>query len=153
MGMSALTLAVEGANDLGFPVLTALVVVPIIGTFVIALIPRSRPEMHRLTSIVTALIAAAISLWVLVEFQTGDPGFQFRVSQTWVSSLDIKFALGIDGISLFLVVLTAILFPLAEAVLDERGQVELCREFTSLENQLGESACLDLARDALARLS
>jgi hemerythrin-like domain-containing protein len=47
----------------------------------------------------------------------------------------------------------AILFPLAEAVLDERGQVELCREFTSLENQLGESACLDLARDALARLS
>ena len=48
------------------------------------------------------------------------------------------------------------LAPLRQSLLGkaiERGQVELCREFTSLENQLGESACLDLARDALARLS
>jgi NADH-quinone oxidoreductase subunit M len=111
--MSAIAFAVEGSNTLTFPVLTALVVIPIIGTAVIALIPRSRPEMHRLTSILTAVITGAVSLWVLVEFQTNDPGFQFVVSQTWVESLDIKFALGIDGISLFLVVLTGILFPIA----------------------------------------
>lgn len=45
-----------------------------------------------------------------------------------------------------------LLFPLADAVLDERGQAELRREFADLEAQLGETACLDLARDALARL-
>ena len=111
--MSIVTFAVEGSNTLTFPVLTALVVIPILGAATIALIPRSRPEMHRLTSILTAVITGAMSLWVLVQFETPDPGFQFVVSQTWVQSLDIKFALGIDGISLFLVVLTGILFPIA----------------------------------------
>jgi hemerythrin-like domain-containing protein len=45
-----------------------------------------------------------------------------------------------------------VLFPLADAVLDERDQAEVCREFANLDAQLGEAACLDLARDALARL-
>ena len=45
-----------------------------------------------------------------------------------------------------------VLFPLADAVLDERDQAEVCREFANLNAQLGEAACLDLARDALARL-
>ncbi len=42
-----------------------------------------------------------------------------------------------------------LLFPLAEAVLDARDQAEVCREFASAETELGETACLDLARDAL----
>jgi hemerythrin-like domain-containing protein len=45
------------------------------------------------------------------------------------------------------------LFPLAEALLDERAQAEVCREFASAETRLGETACLDLARDALARFA
>jgi hemerythrin-like domain-containing protein len=45
-----------------------------------------------------------------------------------------------------------LLFPLADAVLDERDQAELCREFADLETRLGETACLDLAQDVLARL-
>lgn len=109
---NVLLAATEGAAPT-FPVLTALVLLPVIGTIVIALIPRSRPEMHRLTSIITAVTVAALSVWMLWNFETGEAGFQFVVSQTWVSSLDIKFALGVDGISLFLVVLTAILFPIA----------------------------------------
>ena len=46
----------------------------------------------------------------------------------------------------------ALLFPLADAVLDERDQTEVCRQFTDLETQLGQTARLDHARDALARL-
>jgi NADH-quinone oxidoreductase subunit M len=110
--VSAVVVAAEAATT-HFPVLTAMVLLPIIGTVVIALIPRSRPEMHRLASIVTAVATGALSLWVLWSFQTDDPGFQFVVSQTWVEALDIRFALGVDGISLFLVVLTGILFPIA----------------------------------------
>ncbi|HEX6212534.1 MAG TPA: hemerythrin domain-containing protein [Methylomirabilota bacterium] len=45
-----------------------------------------------------------------------------------------------------------ILFPLADAVLDERDQTEVSRQFADLETQLGQTACLDHARDALARL-
>lgn len=46
-----------------------------------------------------------------------------------------------------------LLFPLAEAVLDEREEAEVCREFTRTETELGETACLDLARDAVARFT
>jgi NADH-quinone oxidoreductase subunit M len=111
--MSAALLAAEQSHAVGFPVLTAIVVTPIIGAIVIALIPRSRPDMHRLVSVLTAVMTGAFTLWMMVQFKPHDPGFQFVVSHTWVSSIDIKFALGVDGISLFLVVLTGILFPIA----------------------------------------
>jgi NADH-quinone oxidoreductase subunit M len=97
----------------GFPVLTALVVLPLLGALIIGLIPNSRPDMHRLVAIVTAVAAGAITLYILYAFKVHDGRFQFVVRHTWVSSLDIKFYLGVDGISLFLVVLTGILFPIA----------------------------------------
>jgi NADH-quinone oxidoreductase subunit M len=110
--VSATVLAAEtGASS--FPVLPALVFIPLIGALVIAVLPRRRPELSRQIAILTSLATGVLSIWVLVDFDTSDAGFQFTVSQTWVSSLDIKFFLGIDGVSLFLVVLTGVLFPLA----------------------------------------
>ena len=111
--MLASVLAAEVPHSLGFPVLAVLVLTPLVGALVIGLIPNSRPEMHRLVAIVTSIVAGALSLWVLYAFKLHDPTFQFVVRQTWVRSLDIKFYLGVDGISLFLVVLTGILFPIA----------------------------------------
>ncbi len=111
--MTALSTVMAEVASPSFPVLPALVVLPVIGTVIIALIPRTRPELHRATSIITAMATAAVALWVMWSFESGEAGFQFEVTQMWVSSLDIKFSLGVDGISLFLVVLTAILFPIA----------------------------------------
>ncbi len=110
--MTAAILASEGGT-FGFPILPALVFVPMFGALLIAVLPRSRPEIARQVAIVTALMAGVLSIVLLVKFQTGDDGFQFVVSHTWVPSLDIKFFLGVDGVSLFLVVLTGILFPIA----------------------------------------
>jgi NADH-quinone oxidoreductase subunit M len=110
--VGSLLAAVVPAN-VGFPVLTAMVLTPLFGALVIGLIPDSRPDMHRLVAIVSGMIAGAIGLYVLYAFKVGDPGFQFVVKHTWVESLDIKFYLGVDGISLFLLVLTGILFPIA----------------------------------------
>ena len=101
------------AGSGSFPILPALVFLPMIGALVIGLIPRSRPEVARQIAIITALTTGILSIALLIQFKTEDPGFQFVVQQTWVSSLDIKFFLGVDGISLFLVVLTGILFPIA----------------------------------------
>ena len=97
----------------GFPVLAAIVLVPLLGALVMAFVPKSRPDMHRLIAVVTAMISGALTLWVLYQFKTDDAGFQFVVEHTWVPTLDIKFFLGVDGISLFLLVLTGILFPIA----------------------------------------
>jgi NADH-quinone oxidoreductase subunit M len=110
--MTAAILASEGGS-FGFPILPALVFVPMFGALLIALMPRSRPELARQVAILAALMTGVLSIVLLVKFQTGDDQFQFTVSQTWVSSLDIKFFLGVDGVSLFLVALTGILFPIA----------------------------------------
>ena len=110
--MSTTILASEAASS-SFPILPALVFLPMVGAAVLALIPRSRPEVSRLIAILVALATGVLSIVMLCQFKTGDENFQFTVSHMWVSSLDIKFFLGVDGISLFLVVLTGILFPIA----------------------------------------
>ena len=110
--MSSMVLASEAASA-SFPILPALIFLPMVGAAVLALIPRSRPELSRQVAILVALATGVLSIVMLCQFKTDDEKFQFMVSQTWVSSLDIKFLLGVDGISLFLVVLTGVLFPIA----------------------------------------
>ncbi len=97
----------------GFPVLPSMVFVPVFGAIAILAVPATRPQMHRLIAIVSATMTGAIGLYVLKVFKAGDPGMQLVSEVTWVQSLDIKFSLGVDGISLFLVVLTGVIFPLA----------------------------------------
>ena len=108
-------LAVEAGAEVGFPVLTSLIVVPTIGAIILAMVPKSRPEVHRLIALIATVITGALSIWVLLEFDKDEAGLQFRNPDpnVWVESLGIRWDLGVDGISLFLVVLTGILFPLA----------------------------------------
>ena len=54
-----------------------------------------------------------MSVWLLVSFETGEAGYQFVSKHTWIESWGISWHLGVDGISLFLVVLTGLLFPLS----------------------------------------
>ncbi len=98
-------------EDVSFPVLTALVVVPAVGALVVAVLPARRPELVRLVGVAFAATAGALSLWTLVEFDTDDAGFQLVTRTTWIEDLGISWHLGVDGISLFLVVLTGLLFP------------------------------------------
>lgn len=113
--INSVLLATESAADVAFPALTSLVVIPAIGALVLALVPSSRVEAHRLIAVISTVITGAISVWVLLEFNKNDGGFQFRSDDptVWVESLGIRWDLAVDGISLFMVVLTGILFPLA----------------------------------------
>ena len=96
-----------------FPVLTALVVVPVAGALAVLAVPRSRPELLRSVAVLFSGAAAALSIWVLAAFDRHDAGFQFVVDRSWVSDFGIAWHVGVDGISLFLVVLTGLLFPIA----------------------------------------
>ncbi|MGI8662788.1 MAG: NADH-quinone oxidoreductase subunit M [Acidimicrobiales bacterium] len=95
------------------PLLTLLVVVPFLGALAISLIPRSRPELHKLVAVLTTALALGLSIAVLATFRSGDGGFQLVDHHSWISSLGISWTLGVDGISLFLVLLNALLFPVA----------------------------------------
>ena len=99
-------------NTVSFPILTALILIPALGALLVAMISKSRPEYVKLTAILTSAMTAGMSIWLLASFKTGEAGFQFTSQHEWVKAWGISWHLGVDGISLFLVVLTGILFPL-----------------------------------------
>ncbi len=97
----------------GFPILTALVLVPVAGAVAVALVSRRRPELVKLVGLVSSVLTGALSIWLLAGFDSADAGFQFVSRHEWIEEWGISWHLGVDGISLLLVVLTGILFPLA----------------------------------------
>jgi NADH-quinone oxidoreductase subunit M len=101
-------------DALSFPILTVLVLLPALGALAVALLPKSRPELVQPVGLVFAIAAGALALWLLVNFSTADAGeFQFVTFQPWIEAWGISWHLGVDGISLFLVVLTGLIFPIA----------------------------------------
>lgn len=114
--MNSVTFASEAAaavNTVGFPLLPAMVLLPLLGAIGIAFVPRERVDLARTTAILVSLGTGALSLYLLGAFDKDDGGFQFVTRTPWITQLDINLSLGVDGISLFLVVLTGILFPIA----------------------------------------
>ncbi|MBN2623203.1 MAG: hypothetical protein JXA83_07545, partial [Acidimicrobiales bacterium] len=96
-----------------FDILTALVVLPALGALAVALVPRARAELHRGVALLFTGGTGALALYLLAAFESSDAGYQFETNRSWVSEFGISWHVGVDGISLFLVVLTAILFPIA----------------------------------------
>ena len=116
--------AEAAATTTGFPILSMLIVVPLIGAAVLLLLPRGRDEVAKLVGFVFAAITAALSVLLLVDFGRGEAGYQFVSRHSWIRPWGISWHLGVDGISLLLVVLTGILFPIALAGPDERHDVK-----------------------------
>ncbi|MBA3289536.1 MAG: NADH-quinone oxidoreductase subunit M [Acidimicrobiia bacterium] len=96
-----------------FPILTSIVLVPVAGALGTVLAGRRRPELVRLVGLVASIATGALSVWLLAGFDTGDAGFQFVSQHSWIGAWGISWHLGVDGISLLLVVLTGVLFPLS----------------------------------------
>ena len=93
----------------GLPLLTLVTFIPAIGALLIAFIPRHNHRAIRWAALGTALVAWAVSLVILFYFNTQAPGFQFVETADWVPAFGIQYKLGIDGISMALVVLTTTL--------------------------------------------
>jgi NADH-quinone oxidoreductase subunit M len=100
-------------NGPDFPILTALILLPALGALAVVLVPRTRSELLRPVALIFAAATAALAVWLLTAFDPHDAGYQFETNRSWVADFGISWHVGVDGISLFLVVLTGILFPLA----------------------------------------
>jgi NADH-quinone oxidoreductase subunit M len=96
-----------------FPILTALILVPAVGALAVALVPNVRAELHRGVALMFSVATGALAVYLLAAFDKADAGYQFETNRSWISDFGISWHLGVDGISLFLVVLTAVLFPIA----------------------------------------
>jgi NADH-quinone oxidoreductase subunit M len=84
------------------------VLVPLIGAIVVMVVPRGE-RASRPIGIVAALVSLAQSLFIVRDFDKSIGAFQMEVDQPWVASLGIHFHLGVDGISLWLVLLTTLM--------------------------------------------
>jgi NADH-quinone oxidoreductase subunit M len=96
-----------------FPILTAMILTPAAGALVVALLSKRRPEYTKLLGLIFTVATGALALWLLGQFESGEGGYQFTSKHEWISAWGISWHLGVDGISLFLVVLTGVLFPIA----------------------------------------
>jgi NADH-quinone oxidoreductase subunit M len=104
---------VLAAASPGFPILTSLVLAPVVGAAMVLLISRRRPEIVKQVALLFAGLTGALSVAVLTLFETGESGFQMVDQATWIQDPEVAWRLGVDGISLWLVVLTGLLVPLA----------------------------------------
>lgn len=105
-------LAVEAASP-SFPLLPAVILVPFIGAALVGLVPRTRSDLCRPIAVLTSVISGAVALYLMTQFRRHDAGFQFVIRQPWISDLGVSLHLGVDGISLFLLVMTGVIFPIA----------------------------------------
>jgi len=92
-------------------VLAWITLLPLAGAVLTMLVPRDEEAIHRGIGLGTAIITFIASLFILPEFDAGKAGFQLEVDKVWIESLGIHFHVGIDGISLWLVLLTTFLMP------------------------------------------
>src|SRR6478609_8130719 len=106
-------MSVLAADVGGFPLLTSVVIVPVVGAVLTALVSRRRPEQTRLVALLFTIGTGALTIAVLAVFKSNVAGFQLVDKARWIRDPEISWTLGVDGISLWLVVLTGILFPIA----------------------------------------
>jgi NADH-quinone oxidoreductase subunit M len=123
--MPTMLLAAEtsAGADAGFPLLTALIALPLLVAVLVALTPSGRTDVAKALGLFGTIATFGLSLRMLAEFETGEAGFQLVSKQPWISDLGISWHVGVDGISLWLVVLTAFLFPLSLLGASEREDV------------------------------
>ena len=94
---------------LSFPYLSTIVFLPVIGEIVIALLPRANPRRIKLTAAAFTAVSFVLSLVVLFMFDRGLAGPQFVEQASWIPAINVQYFLGIDGLSLPLLLLATLI--------------------------------------------
>ena len=96
-----------------FPWLTTLGLLPLIGSIVVALLPKSKPTLAKQVSLVVSGAVLALTIAMALQFDgASTQPFQFVESYPWIPSFGISYSVGVDGIGLVLIALAATLVPI-----------------------------------------
>ncbi len=115
-------------SEMSLPLLSIITYIPVVGAILMALfVPGRNAAAIRNTALGIALIDFVASLGLLLKFQVGVPGFQLIERASWIQSLGIQYLMGVDGISLLLVLLTTLL-----------GVLAILSSFTAVTDQVKE---------------
>ncbi len=94
------------------PWLSVLWAAPIVGAGAVMLVPGGRRTLAKWVALAVSLLALGVTAVVAVGFDPGGEQYQFVESRPWIPSFGTGYILGVDGIALALIVLTAVLVPL-----------------------------------------
>jgi NADH-quinone oxidoreductase subunit M len=95
-------------------ILSILAATPIVGALVLALMPRGTISHlpAKIVALGVSLVALALSLAVLAQYEPADGGYQLTEQHTWIKAFGAHYAVGVNGIAVTLVLLTTILVPI-----------------------------------------
>ncbi|HLA78061.1 MAG TPA: NADH-quinone oxidoreductase subunit M [Vicinamibacteria bacterium] len=93
-------------------ILSALVLLPVLGAIFVAVTPRENVRTQKLLAMGMSLVVFGLSLWMLSEFQPIS-GMQFEVNRSWLPQYGISYHIGVDGLSLWLIILSTFLTPIS----------------------------------------
>ncbi|OLB96466.1 MAG: NADH dehydrogenase [Candidatus Rokubacteria bacterium 13_1_40CM_68_15] len=93
----------------GLPVLSLITWAPFVGALLIMFTARHRPQAVRLIAAITTGVSAVLALWLYVAYDRQAAGFQFYEKLPLVPPLGINYEVAVDGMSLLMVLLTAII--------------------------------------------
>ena len=96
--------------------LTEIIFVPLLGAVVILLLGKGRDGFSRVCALAVSLVDFVLSIWLWTRYRSGTHEMQFAERIPWIESLGIEYHLGIDGISILLVMITTLLMLTAGTI-------------------------------------
>ena len=98
-------------ND--FPIITVLTFLPLIGGLIVIGLPGERKNTARFLSLGFAFVGLALALLLWAQFKPSSGELQFESKQAWIPTLGVQYHVGVDGLGLIMVLLSAIVVPMA----------------------------------------
>ncbi|HXX58290.1 MAG TPA: NADH-quinone oxidoreductase subunit M [Thermodesulfovibrionales bacterium] len=95
-------------NSLGYPILSTLIFVPVIGAALLLLLDRTKETLIKWTALLVSVVVFVLSLPLFSEFDKTTPLMQFVERHHWIPAWNITYYLGIDGISVLFVLLSTL---------------------------------------------
>ncbi|MFE3326009.1 NADH-quinone oxidoreductase subunit M [Streptomyces sp. NPDC059176] len=96
---------------MSFPLLTATAALPAIGAIATAAVPAARRTAAKWLALLVSLGTLALAAVIAVRFVPGDARYQLTESHAWIADFGVRYELGVDGIGVALIALTAVLIP------------------------------------------
>ena len=127
--------------------LTWILFAPALGAVLILLLPADRSRLLRWTAFGVSLIPLALSLYMWAGYKPWVPGYQFVEQHAWYVNISSSYHVGVDGISVPLVLLTTLLTPLALLIswsIEERVRAYMALFLFLETGMLGVFLSLDL---------
>jgi NADH-quinone oxidoreductase subunit M len=90
-------------------ILSWMIFIPVIGAFILLFIPNDKHNLIRWTSVLITAIPLYMAIYIFINFDRTSASFQFVEHYKWIKSFNIDYYVGVDGISIAMVILTALL--------------------------------------------